>query len=64
MKDSPGYYTSGDAGFIDEFGFLNIMSRIDDVIIVGGVKVSSSKIEDSIYQEASVVDVAVVSKND
>ncbi len=64
LKDSPGYYTSGDAGFYDEHGFLNIMSRIDDVITTSGIKISASKIEDAIYQESSIVDVAVVAKSD
>jgi len=31
LTDNPGFYTSGDAGFFDENGFLHIMTRLDDV---------------------------------
>lgn len=45
LSDSPGYYTSGDAGFFDEDGYLNIMSRIDDIINTGSKRLSTAAIE-------------------
>ncbi|MCS6781201.1 MAG: AMP-binding protein, partial [Geminicoccaceae bacterium] len=41
----PGYYLTGDAGFVDEDGYLFIMSRIDDVINVAGHRLSTGAME-------------------
>jgi propionyl-CoA synthetase len=41
LVDSPGYYTSGDAGFIDEDGYVNVMTRLDDVINTAGHRLST-----------------------
>lgn len=41
-----GYYDTMDAGFIDEEGFLYIMSRSDDVINVAGHRLSSGALEE------------------
>ena len=32
--ETPGYYTTGDAGVIDDRGYISIMTRVDDVINV------------------------------
>jgi propionyl-CoA synthetase len=37
----PGYYETGDAGMIDEDGYLYIMARTDDVINVAGHRLST-----------------------
>ena len=36
MERVPGFYDTGDAGFVDEDGYFHIMSRTDDVINVSG----------------------------
>jgi propionyl-CoA synthetase len=55
-----GYYLSGDAGFIDEDGFVFVMTRIDDVINVAGHRLSSSAIEEVLAANPSVAECAVV----
>lgn len=45
LGDSPGYYTTGDAGFFDEDGYLWVVGRIDDIIKTGGKKVSTASVE-------------------
>lgn len=41
-----GYYDTMDAGFVDEEGFLYIMSRSDDVINVAGHRLSAGALEE------------------
>jgi len=41
FTDSPGYYTSGDAGFFDEDGYVHVMTRLDDVINTAGHRLST-----------------------
>jgi len=41
LSDSPGYYTSGDAGFYDKEGYLHVMTRLDDVINTAGHRLST-----------------------
>ncbi|XP_043093567.1 acyl-CoA synthetase short-chain family member 3, mitochondrial isoform X2 [Puntigrus tetrazona] len=60
----PGYYDTMDAGFVDEEGFLYIMSRSDDVINVAGHRLSTGALEESVLLHPSVVDCAVVGLED
>jgi long-chain acyl-CoA synthetase len=46
--DSDGYMHTGDVAVMDEDGYLTIVDRTKDMIIVGGFKVFSSKVEDII----------------
>jgi propionyl-CoA synthetase len=39
---SPGYYETGDCGYFDKDGYLNIMTRIDDVINTAGHRLSTA----------------------
>jgi len=41
LSDSPGYYTSGDAGFFDNEGYVHVMTRLDDVINTAGHRLST-----------------------
>lgn len=41
-----GYYDTMDSGFVDEEGFVYIMSRSDDVINVAGHRLSSGALEE------------------
>ena len=36
LAEHPGYYLTGDGGYMDEDGYLYVMGRIDDVINVAG----------------------------
>jgi len=60
----PGYYDTMDAGFVDEEGFLYIMSRSDDVINVAGHRLSAGALEESVLQHPGIVDCAVVPLED
>ena len=41
LAEFPGYYKTGDAGFIDEDGYVFVMTRTDDVINVAGHRLST-----------------------
>uniref|UniRef100_A0A3P9KKD6 Acyl-CoA synthetase short-chain family member 3, mitochondrial n=1 Tax=Oryzias latipes TaxID=8090 RepID=A0A3P9KKD6_ORYLA len=60
----PGYYDTMDAGFLDEDGFLYIMSRSDDVINVAGHRLSAGALEESVLLHSAVGDCAVVGLED
>jgi len=60
LADAPGYYTTGDAGVIDEKGYLSIMTRVDDVINTCGHRISTGRLEEVINEHELVVESAVV----
>ncbi|XP_028672986.1 acyl-CoA synthetase short-chain family member 3, mitochondrial isoform X1 [Erpetoichthys calabaricus] len=60
----PGYYDTMDAGYMDEEGYLYVMSRVDDVINVAGHRISAGALEEAILQHSAVVDCAVVGLED
>ncbi|XP_047407013.1 acyl-CoA synthetase short-chain family member 3, mitochondrial isoform X3 [Sciurus carolinensis] len=60
----PGYYDTMDAGYMDEEGYLYVMSRVDDVINVAGHRISAGAIEESLLSHGTVADCAVVGKED
>jgi propionyl-CoA synthetase len=64
LSDTPGYYTTGDAGLLDERGYLHIMTRVDDVINTAGHRLSTGRLEEVINEHPSVVESAVVGHND
>ncbi|NXE50510.1 ACSS3 synthetase, partial [Casuarius casuarius] len=60
----PGYYDTMDAGYMDEDGYLYVLSRADDVINVAGHRISAGAIEESVLFHHAVADCAVVGKED
>ncbi|XP_026765770.2 acyl-CoA synthetase short-chain family member 3, mitochondrial isoform X1 [Pangasianodon hypophthalmus] len=60
----PGYYDTMDAGYVDEEGFVYIMSRSDDVINVAGHRLSTGALEECLLQHPGVVDCAVLGLED
>jgi propionyl-CoA synthetase len=56
----PGYYLTGDAGYIDEDGYLFIMSRIDDIINVAGHRLSTGGMEEVLAGHPAVAECAVI----
>jgi propionyl-CoA synthetase len=60
----PGYYLTGDGGYIDEDGYLFIMGRIDDVIIVAGHNLSTGSIEEALAGHPDVAECAVFGVKD
>ena len=55
-----GYYLSGDAGVVDENGYIWVMSRIDDVINVAGHRLSTGALEEALSTNADVAECAVI----
>ncbi len=55
-----GWYFSGDAGYLDEEGFLYVVDRIKDMVISGGENIYPVEIEKALMQHSAVADVAVV----
>jgi propionyl-CoA synthetase len=56
----PGYYLTGDAGYLDEDGYLFVMSRIDDVINVAGHRLSTGAMEEVLASHPDVAECAAV----
>ena len=55
-----GWFHTGDLAVWDENGSVQIVDRKKDVIISGGENISSSEIEDAIYQHPAVLECAVI----
>jgi propionyl-CoA synthetase len=60
----PGYYETGDAGMIDEDGYLYIMARTDDVINVAGHRLSTGGMEEVLASHPDVAECAVIGVTD
>ena len=60
----PGYYTSGDGGYLDEDGYLFVMGRLDDVINVAGHRLSTGEMEEVLGEHLAVAEAAVVARED
>jgi propionyl-CoA synthetase len=60
----PGYYLTGDAGYIDADGYVWIMSRIDDVINVAGHRLSTGAMEEVLAGHPDVAECAVIGVGD
>ena len=60
LKEFPGYFETGDAGYIDEDGYLWIMSRTDDIINVAGHRLSTGEIEEVLLSHPDVAECAVI----
>ena len=58
--DAQGYFRSGDAGFLDEDGYLYLRDRIKDMIVSGGENVFPAEVENAIRDHADVAEVAVI----
>jgi propionyl-CoA synthetase len=56
----PGYYVTGDGGYIDDEGYLFIMGRTDDVINVAGHRLSTGEMEEILSAHPAVAECAVI----
>jgi propionyl-CoA synthetase len=56
----PGCYLTGDAGFVDDDGYVYIMSRVDDIINVAGHRLSTGGMEEVLAGHPDVAECAVV----
>lgn len=60
----PGYYESGDAGYIDDNNYVFVMSRTDDVINVAGHRLSTGALEEVLAAQPDVAECAVIGVED
>jgi len=56
----PGYYETGDAGYVDADGYVYIMARTDDVINVAGHRLSTGAMEEVLASHRDVAECAVI----
>jgi acyl-CoA synthetase (AMP-forming)/AMP-acid ligase II len=55
-----GWYHTGDAGFLDDEGYLFLVDRVKDMIVTGGENVYSAEVESAISRHEAVAQVAVI----
>ncbi len=60
LSTFPGYYETGDAGMLDEDGYLSILARTDDVINVAGHRLSTGALEEALASHPDVAECAVL----
>jgi propionyl-CoA synthetase len=64
LNPIPGFYSSGDGGFIDDDGYVFIMGRTDDVINVAGHRLSTGEMEEVVASHPAVAECCVVGAHD
>jgi propionyl-CoA synthetase len=64
LSELPGYYTTSDAGYVDEDGYVYVMARTDDVINVAGHRLSTGQMEEVVATHKDVAECAVIGVND
>jgi acyl-CoA synthetase (AMP-forming)/AMP-acid ligase II len=64
LSDHPGYFSLGDAGTIDEDGYVSVLTRLDDVINVAGHRLSTGALEAAIAAVPEVAECAVIGPQD
>jgi propionyl-CoA synthetase len=64
LNTFPGYYETGDAGMMDEDGYLYIMARTDDVINVAGHRLSTGAMEEVLASHPDIAECAVIGIGD
>ncbi|OBF54081.1 propionyl-CoA synthetase [Mycolicibacterium monacense] len=60
LRAFPGYYLTGDGGYVDDDGYLFVMGRTDDVINVAGHRLSTGSIEAVLAAHPAVAECAVI----
>jgi propionyl-CoA synthetase len=60
----PGYYLTGDGGFVDDDGYVYVMGRTDDVINVAGHRLSTGSMEAVLAAHPAVAECAVIGVRD
>lgn len=60
LEPHPGYYTTADAGYIDEDGYVFVMARTDDIINVAGHRLSTGGMEEVLAGHGDVAECAVI----
>lgn len=60
LSEHEGFYKTGDAGFVDEDGYIYVMSRTDDIINVAGHRLSTGGMEEVLAAHPDVAECAVI----
>ena len=60
LETFTGYYETGDAGYIDEDGYVYVMARTDDIINVAGHRLSTGAMEEVLAAHPDVAECAVI----
>ncbi|MGB8859525.1 MAG: AMP-binding protein [Ilumatobacteraceae bacterium] len=55
-----GWYHTGDAGYLDDAGYLYLVDRVKDMIVTGGENVYSTEVENALASHGAVLQVAVI----
>ncbi|MDP6484693.1 MAG: AMP-binding protein, partial [Nitrospinota bacterium] len=64
LEEFPGYYKTGDAGYVDEDGYVYVMSRTDDIINVAGHRLSTGAMEEVLASHPDIAECAVIGAAD
>jgi len=64
LDEFPGYYKTADAGYMDENGYVFVMSRTDDIINVAGHRLSTGAMEEILADHPQVAECAVLGVED
>ncbi len=60
LQHFPGYYQTGDGGYLDADGYCYIMGRVDDVINVSGHRLSTGEMEELVASHPAIAECAVM----
>jgi long-chain acyl-CoA synthetase len=55
-----GWFYTGDAGYVDQDGYIYIYDRVKDMIISGGENIYPAEVESALFGHPAVADVAVI----
>jgi acyl-CoA synthetase (AMP-forming)/AMP-acid ligase II len=58
IKD--GWFYTGDAGYLDDEGYLYIHDRIKDMVVSGGENIYPAEVENALFAHDAVADAAVI----
>jgi propionyl-CoA synthetase len=64
LEEFPGFYKTADAGYIDDDGYVFVMSRTDDIINVAGHRLSTGGMEEVLADHPDVAECAVLGVDD
>jgi propionyl-CoA synthetase len=64
LSEFPSYYKTADAGYVDEDGYVFVMSRTDDIINVAGHRLSTGGMEEVLAAHPDVAECAVIGVDD
>ena len=64
LEEFPGWYKTGDAGYVDEDGYIYVMSRTDDIINVAGHRLSTGAMEEVLASHPDIAECAVIGAAD